>query len=159
MNKAESVMARPPRTGSAQYQGTTMSTSASNTQPDLHSENLGLAQTHEMMSPEQNLARIMWTGTTWFAVAVGSAAITLGLLLASGWRPSELPVGLGVLWWFSAVLVGLSIGLIGWSGCPILEVSVPVADKNKTRTMQLGTLLFIVGGSLSLAAVLLGPAH
>jgi hypothetical protein len=53
------------------------------------------------------------------------------------------------------VLVTFSIGLIGWSGCPILEVSVPVADRNKTRTMQLGTLLFIVGGAIALFAVLL----
>jgi hypothetical protein len=117
------------------------------------------ATTHELMSPEQNVQRIMWTGTAWFAVAVGSSAIVLGMLLSSGWRPSDLPVGLGVLWWFAAALVTLSVGLIGWSGCPVLEVSVPVADHNKTRTMQLGTLLFIVGGALSLAAVLLGPAH
>lgn len=115
--------------------------------------------THELMSPEQNVQRIMWTGTAWFAVAVGSSAIVLGMLLSSGWRPSDLPAGLGVLWWFASALVTLSVGLIGWSGCPILEVSVPVADHNKTRTMQLGTLLFIVGGAVSLAAALLGPAH
>jgi hypothetical protein len=136
-----------------------MSSQASNTHPEIHPDDLEAAGLHELMQPEQNVQRIMWTGTAWFAVAVGSTAIVMGTLLSSGWRPSDLPVGLDVLWWFGAVLVAGSVALIGWSGCPILEVSVPVADHNKTRTMQLGTLLFIVGGALSLAAVLLGPAH
>jgi len=110
----------------------------------------------DLMAPEINVQRIMTTGTAWFAVAVGSVAVTMGLLLSSGWRPTTLPEGLQALWWLSALTVGLSIGLIGWSGCPILEVSVPVADRNKTRTMQLGTLLFIVGGAGALLAVMLG---
>jgi len=110
------------------------------------------------MTPEKNLQRIMWTGTIWFGVAVAAVAVVAGLLLSSGWRPSQLPGGLEVLWWVGAALVTLSIGLIGWSGCPILEVSVPVSDRNKTRTMQLGTLLFIVGGALTLLATLAGPA-
>jgi hypothetical protein len=114
--------------------------------------------THDLMTPEKNVQRIMWTGTIWFVAAVGASAITLGLLLSSGWRPALLAKGLAVLWWIGASLVALSIGLIGWSGCPILEVDVPTADKNKTRTMQLGTLLFIVGGTAAMLAVLLGPA-
>jgi hypothetical protein len=80
-------------------------------------------------------------------------------LVASGWRPSELPGGLAGLWWTAFGIVVLSIGLIGWSGCPILEVSVKTADRNKTRTMQVGTLLFIVGSAAAMVAVLLGPAH
>ncbi|MEF2977342.1 hypothetical protein [Subtercola sp. YIM 133946] len=115
-------------------------------------------QTHDLMTPETNVQRIMWTGTAWFGVAVGASAITLALLLSSGWRPAILPIGMKVLWWIGSGLVALSIGLIGWSGCPILEVNVPVADRNKTRTMQLGTLLFIVGGCAAMLAVLLGPA-
>ena len=112
-----------------------------------------------MMTPENNVQRIMWTGTVWFAAAVGSVAVALGLLLASGWRPSVLVGGEAVLWWIAFSVVVLSLGLIGWSGCPILEVSVRIADRNKTRTMQLGTLLFIVGSSAAMLAVLLGPAR
>lgn len=134
-----------------------MSTTASpNTSTPAESADRPL---HDLMQPEQNVQRIMWTGTLWFAAVIGSIAITMGLLLASGWRPAQLPPGLGVLWWVGAVLVALSVAAIGWSGCPVLEVSVPIADRNKTRTMQLGTLAFIVGSALSLAAVLLGPAH
>ncbi|WP_440709454.1 hypothetical protein [Herbiconiux sp. YIM B11900] len=113
---------------------------------------------HDLMTPEKNVQRIMWTGTAWFAVAAGSAALTTGMLLSSGWRPAQLPGDLQPLWWIGAFLVALSVGLIGWSGCPILEVDVPTASRNKSRTMQLGTLLFIVGGAVSLFAVLLGPA-
>ncbi|MDO9395683.1 MAG: hypothetical protein Q7T71_03965 [Herbiconiux sp.] len=113
---------------------------------------------HDLMTPEKNVQRIMWTGTAWFAVAAGSAAITTGMLLSSGWRPAQLPLDLQPVWWIGAFLVALSVGLIGWSGCPILEVDVPTASRNKSRTMQLGTMLFIVGGVVALFAVLLGPA-
>lgn len=113
---------------------------------------------HVLMSPEQNVQRIMKTGTVWFGVAVGASAVVLGFLLASGWRPNILEPGEGVMFWVGSFFVALSIGLIGWSGCPILEVDVPTADRNKTRTMQLGTLLFIVGGAMAMFAVLLGPA-
>jgi hypothetical protein len=111
------------------------------------------------MEPEQNVQRIMWTGTIWFATAVGSCAIALGLLLSSGWRPSILPAGDAVVWWIAFGFIVLSLGLIGWSGCPILEVSVLRADRNKTRTMQLGTLLFIVGFAAAFFSVLIGPAQ
>lgn len=110
------------------------------------------------MIPENNVQRIMWTGTIWFAAAFGSISIAVGLLLASGWRPSVLSGGDSVLWWIAFGVVVLSLGLIGWSGCPILEVSVRTADRNKTRTMQLGTLLFIVGSAAAMLAVLIGPA-
>jgi hypothetical protein len=110
------------------------------------------------MTPEKNVQRIMWTGTIWFAAAAGSVAVFVGLLLLSGWRPAVLNLFLQIVWWVGAGIEALSIGLIGWSGCPILEVDVPTADRNKTKTMQFGTALFIIGGVLAVAAVLLGPA-
>ena len=113
---------------------------------------------HELMRPEANVQRIMWTGTIWFAAAVGSVAVVLGLLLSSGWRPALLSVGVRTVWWIGAAIVAVSIGLIGWSGCPILETSVPVADRNKSRTMQFGTAMFIGGTAIAMFAVLLGPA-
>jgi len=123
----------------------------------MTSDSMTSSPVHELMSPEKNVQRIMWTGTIWFAAAVGAVAIVLGLLLSSGWRPTVLTGGLAVLWWVSATAVVGSIGLIGWSGCPVLEVDVPTADRNKSRTMQLGTFLFILGSAGALFAVLLGP--
>jgi hypothetical protein len=110
------------------------------------------------MTPVRNVRRIMVTGTVWFASALLAVAVVAGPLLASGWRPALLTGWIAVLWWLGAVVVALSLGLIGWSGCPILEVDVPTADRNKTRTMQLGTLCLIVGGTATMFAVLLGPA-
>ncbi|RFA21167.1 hypothetical protein [Subtercola boreus] len=113
---------------------------------------------HELMSPEVNVQRIMRTGTIWFAAAVGAVAIVAGILLSSGWRPAVLSAGLAVAFWVGAGFVAISVGLIGWSGCPILEVDVPTASRNKSLTMQLGTMMFIVGGAVTLISVLLGPA-
>src|ERR1700753_2513581 len=47
--------------------------------------------THDLMTPEKNVERIMWAGTIWFGVVAGSSALTLALLLSSGWRPAVLP--------------------------------------------------------------------
>ncbi|TPW78315.1 hypothetical protein [Schumannella sp. 10F1B-5-1] len=110
----------------------------------------------DLMHPEVNVQRIMWTGTIWFGVIVGAIALTLGPLLSSGWRPDQLPPVLEAIWWIGAAVMTLSVGLVGWSGCPILEDSVRVADHNKSRTMQFGTALFIGSGAITLAAVLLG---
>ena len=113
--------------------------------------------TETLMQPDANVQRIMWTGTIWFASASMSVAVSLGLLLSSGWRPALLTTPLEIVWWVGASAVALGIGLIGWSGCPILEVSVPVASRNKSRTMQVGTFLFIAGGIVAFVATLLGP--
>ena len=133
-------------------------TTAGTAQAHPRSVDTAITATHPLMSPEQNVQRIMWTGTIWFAAAIGAVAVVLGLLLSSGWRPALLTGGVRVLFWAASAVVTLSIGLIGWSGCPILEVDVPTASRNKSHTMQLGTMLFIVGSAFALLAVLLGPA-
>jgi len=133
-------------------------TTAASAQTHSRTVDTDFAATHPLMSPEQNVQRIMWTGTIWFAAAVGAVAVVLGLLLSSGWRPALLTGGVRVLFWAASAVVTLSIGLIGWSGCPILEVDVPTADRNKSHTMQLGTMLFIIGSAFALLAILLGPA-
>ncbi|PSL38422.1 hypothetical protein CLV49_2044 [Labedella gwakjiensis] len=114
--------------------------------------------TDRMMEPEPNVQRIMWTGTIWFAAVVVSIALSVGMLISSGWRPAVLPEPLQAIWWIGAFAVALSVGLIGWSGCPILEVSVPVASRNKSRTMQFGTFLFIMGGAIAVGVEMLSPA-
>lgn len=111
-----------------------------------------------LMAPDQNVQRIMRTGTVWFAAAVAGIALVMGPLLASGWRPSQLPLVLESIWWLGSVGVAASLGLIGWSGCPVLEVDVPTASRNKSRTMQIGTATLIIAGTFCLFAVVAGPA-
>lgn len=119
-----------------------------------------MAQNHEdLMSPEINVQRIMRTGTVWFATALLADVVFFGLLLASNWRPWMMAdEGLEVIFCVGAAANVLSLGLVGWSGCPILEVSVPKANRNKTLTMQLGTLLLILSTAAIFFAVLMGPA-
>lgn len=124
---------------------------------DLRETVTGLT-TDRMMEPEPNVQRIMWTGTIWFAAVIVSIALSAGMLISSGWRPAVLPEPLQAIWWIGAFAVALSVGLIGWSGCPILEVSVPVASRNKSRTMQFGTFLFIMGGAIAVGVEMLSPA-
>lgn len=112
----------------------------------------------DLMAPVQNVQRIMRTGTVWFAAALVAIALFMGPLLASGWRPADLPSSLETIWWLGAVGVVASLGLIGWSGCPILEVDVPTASRNKSRTMQLGTATLIVATTLCVFAMMAGPA-
>ncbi|WP_123353866.1 hypothetical protein [Frigoribacterium sp. PhB160] len=111
----------------------------------------------DLMGPVENLQRIMWTGTIWFVGGVVAVALAFSAVLLSGWRPDVLSTPGEVVFWAGGVVVAVSLGLIGWSGCPILEVSVPVADRNKSRTMQLGTFSFLVGSALVMFSVLLGP--
>lgn len=116
------------------------------------------AATDDLMAPAVNVQRIMRTGTVWFAAALGAIALFMGPLLASGWRPADLPSSLETIWWLGSVGVVASLGLIGWSGCPILEVDVPTASRNKSRTMQLGTATLIVATALCVVAIMAGPA-
>src|SRR4051812_43344266 len=109
------------------------------------------------MSPQRTVRRIMITGTAWFAAAVLACSIFGGSLLASGWRPAVLDGWVETIFWIGAVVNALALGLIGWSGCPILEHDVPTAEHNKTRTMQLGVLCFILGSVAVVFAVLLSP--
>ena len=112
----------------------------------------------DLMTPVRTVRRIMVTGTVWFAAAIVAVAMFVGPLVASGWRPSQLIGGAETLFWIGAFIVAVSLGLIGWSGCPILEHDVPTAERNKTRTMQLGVLSFILGSTAVVFAVLLSSA-
>jgi len=70
-------------------------------------------------SPEAETARIIRTGTIWLAAAVVAPAVALGPLLASGWRPSHLPVPAAIIWWIGVVAAGpiferLPRGALAW---------------------------------------------
>jgi hypothetical protein len=99
--------------------------------------------------------RIMWTGTIWFSATLLGIALFLGPLLAGGWRPTQLPLPLAIIWWVGAALTAASMALIGWSGCPILAEDVETEDRRKSRSMPLGVVFFLIGTAACLFTVML----
>ena len=105
--------------------------------------------------PDSSVPRVIWIGVIWFAVAAIAIALTMGPLLASGWRPTKLPGWDQWLWWVGAGATAVSLPFIGWSGCPILAKDLYTEHERKNRTLPIGLVLFMAGGTVALLAVLL----
>jgi hypothetical protein len=109
-------------------------------------------------SDTAQLHRIDFAGAAWFAAAVIAAAIPLGGLLSTGWRPGALPVPADVAWWAGTTLVILGIAALAWAGCPVLGMDLDKAVKQKSLSIRVGLAMFGVGGVLALFCVLSTPA-
>lgn len=110
-----------------------------------------------MTSGEEEVKRIIFSGTIWFGASIIAVAVPFAGLLISGWRPTELPAGLALLWWIGCAVLALGIFCFAWSGCPVLEVDVPTSDRNKVITIRSAVVLFLIGSAVVFLAVLLGP--
>jgi len=106
-------------------------------------------------SEDAEFLRIDFTGAAWFGVAVVGAGIPLAGLLASGWRPSDLPPGLAGLWWAGAALLVAAICCLAWAGCPVMGRSFESTLRGKSLMVRVGLALFGLGGVASLLGVLL----
>jgi hypothetical protein len=105
------------------------------------------------------LRRIDFTGTFWFGAGLIAAAIIVGGLLSTGWRPADLPAGPAeVLWWVGAAMAGLGLAGLAWAGCPVLAFDLETADRQKAFTIRAGVLVYAIGGTLSIVMVLISPA-
>lgn len=104
------------------------------------------------------LRRILFTGTIWFAGSIIAAGIPLAGLIASGWRPHDLPMPISAVWWVGAALAVVGIAGFGWAGCPVLAWEVPVATRQKSICIRGGVGLFLVGTVMAGVAVLTVPA-
>jgi hypothetical protein len=102
-------------------------------------------------------ARIIRTGTIWTAAAAVSAALVLGPLLASGWRPSQLPLPAAIAWWIGVVAAGLGIALLVWAACPVLGFPLEQAHPQKIFSIRVGIALNLGGMALAGIALLLSP--
>jgi hypothetical protein len=109
-------------------------------------------------SPEAETARIIRTGTIWLAAAVVAPAVALGPLLASGWRPSHLPLPAAVIWWIGAVAAGLATALLVWAACPVLGFPLEQAHPQKIFSIRVGIVMYLSGMAVAGAALLLSPA-
>jgi hypothetical protein len=103
-------------------------------------------------------SRIDFTGTVWFGATLIAAAIPLGALLNTGWRPGDLPVPNAIVWWIGAGLLTVGIFGLGWAGCPVLFVDFDTDHYWKSIAMRGGLSIFGIGAVASLLAVLLSPA-
>jgi hypothetical protein len=101
--------------------------------------------------------RIIRTGTIWTAAGVVAPALALGPLLASGWRPAELPLGFAVVWWLGAVVAAVGVALLVWAGCPVLGFGLRDAYKQKVFCIRVGIVLNLSGMVLAGLALLISP--
>jgi hypothetical protein len=101
------------------------------------------------------VVRIIWAGVVWFAAVILAIALFLAPLLASGWRPTTLPLPLAIIWWVGAAGVAASTAFIGWSGCPILAEDTATEDRRKSKTLPIGMVCFLIGAAACVFAVLL----
>lgn len=102
--------------------------------------------------------RIIRTGTVWLAAAVLSPVIGLGPLVASGWRPFELPPPAQFAFWLGAVTAAVGLAGLVWAGCPVLGFRLPQAYKQKVVSIRVGIVLNVSGIALCGLAILLSPA-
>ncbi len=114
---------------------------------------------NDIESIPAELRRIDFTGTFWFGAGLIAAAIIVGGLMSTGWRPTDLAGGPGeVLWWVGAGMAGLGLAGLAWAGCPVLAFDLETADKQKAFTIRVGVLIYAIGGTMSVVVVLISPA-
>lgn len=109
-------------------------------------------------SARDEIERIVRSATTWTAAGVVTPAIGLGPLLASGWRPTVLPIDLAIAWWFGVVVASVGLGLLIWAGCPALGTDLESAYRQKMQSVRFGIVVNVAGMAIVGLAVLLGPA-
>jgi hypothetical protein len=109
-------------------------------------------------SDSAELRRTLYSGTVWFAATIVAAGVPLSGLLAAGWRPADLPLLAGLVWWFGAAIALVGVAGLGWAGCPVLAWDAETALKQKRLCIRGGMVLFLVGAVAASVAVLAVPA-
>jgi hypothetical protein len=113
--------------------------------------------TPAVTSPQAEVQRIMRTGTVWAAAGALAPALALGPLVATGWRPAELPLLGATAWWVGVVAAAVGLALLVWAGCPVLGFGLDEALTQKIFSIRVGIVLNLGGMALAGLAVLLSP--
>lgn len=92
------------------------------------------------------------------AAAVFSSAAAYGPLLASGWRPTDLPVLASIVWWIGAVAAGIGLALLVWAACPVLGFPLEQAHRQKIFSIRVGIATNLSGMAVAALALLLTQA-
>ena len=110
----------------------------------------------DLMSPEQELARIDRTGTLWFAAALIAGAMVFCATLISGWRPADLGATARVFWWVGTAASASGLASIGYAGCPVYWGGVTTAHLQKSIAIRAGLVLLLLGSGVAVTATLAG---
>jgi hypothetical protein len=109
-------------------------------------------------SPAAETQRIIRSGTIWLTAALLTPAIGLGPLLASGWRPADLPT-LGALgFWLGVVTAAAGTASLIWAGCPTFGFPLMQTWKQKMYCIRAGIVLDVSGMALVGLVLLVTPA-
>jgi hypothetical protein len=111
----------------------------------------------DLREPLTETRRIMRTGTVWVAAGALAPAIGLGPLLASGFRPAQLPAALGLAFWIGIVAAGVGLALLIWAACPVPAFPLEQAHPQKVFSIRVGIVLNIAGMALVGITMLLSP--
>ncbi|TPW98847.1 hypothetical protein FJ656_33375, partial [Schumannella luteola] len=102
----------------------------------------------DVESPAVETQRIIRTGTTWLAAAMVAPVLGLGPLVASGWRPSDLPPVADGVFWLGALAAALGVAGLVWAGCPVLGFPLAEAHRQKVVCIRVGIVLALSGIAL-----------
>lgn len=114
---------------------------------------------HEVASEPEELKRIISVGSIWSAAAIIAPALVLGPLLASGWRPYELPLAAAIVWWIGAAATAIGLCLLIWAACPVLAFTPQDAYKQKVFCVRVGIVLNLAGMTVAGLVLLAMPHH
>lgn len=109
-------------------------------------------------TPAAETQRIIRSGTIWLAAVLVATAVGLGPLLASGWRPSELPMPAALGFWLGVVAAAAGTASLIWAGCPTLGFPLMQAWKQKQYCIRFGICASVGGMALAGLMVLVTPA-
>lgn len=109
-------------------------------------------------TPAAETQRIIRSGTIWLVAALLTPAIGLGPLLASGWRPVDLPMWAGVIFWLGVVTAAAGTASLIWAGCPTLGFPLMQAWRQKMYCIRAGIVLDVSGMALVGFVLLVTPA-
>jgi hypothetical protein len=113
--------------------------------------------TESVDSRPVEIVRIMRTGAVWAAAGIVAPAAGLGPLLASGWRPADLPPLAAAIFWVGTVAAILGLAALIWAGCPALGFPLDQAYVQKVFSIRVGIVLHTSGLTLAALALLLSP--
>ncbi|MGN6326859.1 hypothetical protein [Pseudolysinimonas sp.] len=109
-------------------------------------------------TPAAETQRIVQSGTIWLAAVLVTSAVGLGPLLASGWRPSDLPMLAALGFWLGVVTAAAGTASLIWAGCPTLGFPLMQAWKQKVYCVRFGIVSAVSGMALVGFSLLVSPA-